>query len=453
MRADEQRSFTQCTTRLAVSFAILVGAALAHDAKGEDSRDIDTGSRIPDEGYCDMPYVAVTKNGNWLCTLTTGPGREGDTGQHVVSTISTDHGKTWSPLVDIEPSTGPKASWAMPLVTPSGRVYAFYNYNGDNITTLKGQTIRRTDHLGWYVYSGRSWTTPEPMTYAPGGPRIKNPVACARLWRTSNGKHLFWFHNHGGMDFRKRNPAWLCGGVEQDGKMHWSQPEIVLYGADPEVGMSYPDLVEQDGRYWITETQKSIARVHEIDRTLLEGLWSQRETKEVAKQGLLIESASREAKLPAATNLEETGGLSVEAWILLDYPYHPFASVPIVDTRDKTGRGFALAIAPSSAIRIELSDGQAEASWESDPGLLKFGVMQHVVAIVDAGPRIISFLVDGRLCDGGDARQVGWGRYEKPLTDVSGSGMLRVGPPVKKLRVYGRYLRTSEAVGNFHAGP
>jgi hypothetical protein len=36
--------------------------------------------------------------------------------------------------------------------------------------------------------------------------------------------------------------------VEIDGKMHWSQPEIVLYDPDPAVRISYPDLIEEEGR-------------------------------------------------------------------------------------------------------------------------------------------------------------------------------------------------------------
>ncbi|MCR4411414.1 MAG: glycoside hydrolase, partial [Thermoguttaceae bacterium] len=87
-----------------------------------DARDIRAGRVIPDEGYCDQPYVVVTRDGNWLCTLTTGPGVEGQKGQHVVSTISADQGKTWSALVDIEPSAGPEASWVVPLVVARGRV-------------------------------------------------------------------------------------------------------------------------------------------------------------------------------------------------------------------------------------------------------------------------------------------------------------------------------------------
>lgn len=30
--------------------------------------------------------------------------------------------------------------------------------------------------------------------------------------------------------------------------------------------------------------------------------------------------------------------------------------------------------------------------------------------------------------------------------------MLKLGPSVRHLRIYGRYLRTSEAIANFHAG-
>jgi len=78
------------------------------------------------------------------------------------------------------------------------------------------------------------------------------------------------------------------------------------------------------------------------------------------------------------------------------------------------------------------------------------------VAIVDTGPGVLRFLVDGVHCDGGDARECGWGRMPVDLGDVSGSRVIRVAPgqgvEVARLRVYGRYLRTSEAVANYHAG-
>jgi hypothetical protein len=63
--------------------------------------------------------------------------------------------------------------------------------------------------------------------------------------------------------------------------------------------------------------------------------------------------------------------------------------------------------------------------------------------------------VDGVLCDGGDHRQYGWGRFDAELGDVSGSGRLRLAPSMKGrlhgLRLYDRYLRTSEAIASYHA--
>ena len=79
-----------------------------------------------------------------------------------------------------------------------------------------------------------------------------------------------------------------------------------------------------------------------------------------------------------------------------------------------------------------------------------------MAAIVDGGPKVISFVVDGVLCDGGETSIYGWGRFSPELGDVNGSDTLRVAPGLKgrldRVRVYDRYLRTSEAVGNYHAG-
>ena len=35
------------------------------------------------------------------------------------------------------------------------------------------------------------------MTYTPGGRVIKHPRACPPVWKTSEGRYLFWFHNNG----------------------------------------------------------------------------------------------------------------------------------------------------------------------------------------------------------------------------------------------------------------
>jgi hypothetical protein len=68
--------------------------------------------------------------------------------------------------------------------------------------------------------------------------------------------------------------------------------------------------------------------------------------------------------------------------------------------------------------------------------------------IVDGGPKLILFVIDGRLNDGGDARQFGWGRFNPQYRGPAGAEQLFVSPTVARLRIYPRALRVSEAVVN-----
>ena len=565
----------------------------------QDRRNIATGYEIPKESYCDQPYVVKTDDGAWLCTLTTGAGQEGHSGQHVISTRSTDMGKTWSERADIEPPGPPEASWVMPLKVPGGRIYAFYLHNTDNIREVIADTEyarKRVDTLGHYMYRfsddhGRSWSAQryeipiratrmdwenpykgkvrffwgvgKPMVHggkayigfskvgrlgegflassegfflcsenilaernparirwellpdgdvgltAPEGPiaeehnlvamndgslyctyrtvqghnchaysrdgghtwdgpqyaaysngrLVKHPRAANFVRKFSNGKYLLWYHNHGGKTYAGRNPAWLCGGVERDGVILWSQPEIVLYDDDPETRISYPDFIEDEGRYFITETQKTVACVHEIDRTLLEGLWNQRASRTIADDGRVLSLTESQLKpgtsvpMPRLPDLSGRGGFTVELWV-------NFANVSadqiLLDNRAENGKGIALTTTDRGTVKLAMNDGRRECAWDCDPGVLLKDTLHHIVAIVDGGPKIISFVVDGILCDGGESRQYGWGRFVPAMGDVNGSRQLKVAlrlnGRIRALRLYDRYLRTSEAVGNFNAG-
>jgi hypothetical protein len=601
------------------TLAFLAATALA--AQAPDPRNITSGRVIPDEGYSDQPYIVKTDDGAWLCAITTGPGVEGAGGQHVVTRRSTDQGRTWSAAVDVEPSNGPEASYAVLLKVPGGRVYVFYNHNTDNVRQVIGDKpaypdgwVRRVDSLGHFVFKysddhgrswsaqrydvpqrdfqidranpyggrlkyfwnvgraflyrgagyvplhkvggfgegfftssegvllrspnilserdpakirwetlpegeigirapasggpiaeeqsfsilsdgslfsvyrtidghpactysrdgGRSWEPPQYMRYADGR-LMKHPRAANFAWRPENGKFLYWFHNHGGrfiresprrrtVAYEERNPVWLSGGVEADGPtgkvILWSQPEILLYDDDPMIRMSYPDLVEDGGRYFVTETQKDVARVHEIDPTLLEGLWSQRERKSVSRGGLVLETTG-DAPMPVLGDFyrrsqrldlgkdDLRAGFSLEVWL----DAGPGASGQVLlDNRTADGRGFALTMAPRNAVELILNDGRSESRWTSDPETVAPGRVHHVVAIVDGGPKVITFVTDGMLNDGGEHRQFGWGRFNPNLRGTAGAERLRVAPAVRRVRVYSRYLRASEAIAAFHAG-
>ncbi|MGH9673052.1 MAG: sialidase family protein [Bryobacteraceae bacterium] len=614
--------------RRSIWISLLAIAALG---QVRDARDIRTGRKIPTESYADQPYIVKTDDGAWLVCITTGTGREGDPGQHIVTMRSTDHGKTWSKPVDVEPPSLPESSWAVMLKSLSGRIYIFYIHNTDNLRNViaddppyKGGYGTRVDSLGHFVFkysddhgrtwsskrhavpvrefeidrknvyggkvrffwnvgrpfvhrgsgyvpvhkvggfgegfftssegvllrsgnvitesdpekinwetlpdvdigvraptgggpiaeehsfsalsdgsfftvfrtidghpafsysrnAGRAWEPSQYMRYADGR-LMKHPRAANFAWRCQNGKYLYWFHNHGGrfvrehpqrrtMAYEDRNPVWLVGGEEVDSRegkiIRWSQPEIVLYDDDPIIRMSYPDLIEDGGKYFLTETQKEIARVHEIDPGLLEGLWNQFTNNTAAAGGLLLDLPARGQimlasvgapglpalvrRRPGGHGTEDLrGGFSIDLWI-------QFRSLKpgqvILDNRTPDGRGFALRTSGVGAVELFLNDGRTDNAWESQPGMLEAGKLHHITVVVDGGPKIITFLIDGKLCDGGDDRQFGWGRFSPNLRSANGGGLLRIGEDfdgeVRRLRIYGRYLRTSEAIANFRSG-
>ena len=349
-------------------------------------------------------------------------------------------------MIDIEPATGPEASWVMPYLTSYGRVYVFYTYNAANMRNVIAETAyarARVDTVGeytlkysddgglswskerWYIpvrvaaidrknpyqgkvrffwgvgkpirhegsmylgftkvgklgagfiaisegwflrcrnieterdpanlqwltlpegdnglkspkgsiasevnltslsdgslfctyrtvaghpchaYSrdeGRTWSGPAFMTYRPGGELVANPRAANFVWRLDDGpyagRYIYWFHNHSGKSYSGRNPAYLLGGIEQDGPdgkvIHWGKPVATLYDKNKKIGISYPDFIWDDGLY-ITETQKTIARVHRIPDDILRSLWKDSDKKATAEQRAEGDEVNRGALAP-----------------------------------------------------------------------------------------------------------------------------------------------------------
>ncbi|NOU68869.1 hypothetical protein GC096_33155 [Paenibacillus sp. LMG 31461] len=334
---------------------------------------------------------------------------------------------------------------------------------------------RTTEGYSCHAYSrddGHTWTPPEHTVYAPGGPKIKHPRAATFVRKFSNGHYVLWFHHHGMnwapmltsnnqfLPYADRNPVWLSGGRERNGYIHWSQPEIILYDEDPQTRISYPDFIEANGRYYITETQKSLARIHEIDASLLDGLWNQQDLRTIASAGLSFtldasiedEGAERNLLLPDLGDLCNGTGFSIDLWV----DFAEISPRTIIDTRGTNGIGFALASTQSGTVQLVMNDGRTESSWSSDRNLLQPHSLHHVVITVDGGPKLISFVIDGRLCDGGSDRQFGFGRFNRDMRNVTGSCQIHIDSEMRKvvrsLRIYNRCLRTSEAVGHFRAG-
>jgi hypothetical protein len=249
---------------------------------------------------------------------------------------------------------------------------------------------------------GATWSTPEIAAYAPGGQPIKHPRACPRVWKVREGHYLLWFHNHGGQSYQERNPVWISAGRERDGFIHWSPPEILLYDPEVDTRISYPDLiVTEDNRYFFTETQKEIARVHEAEASLLESLWSH----------LALEDETHFIDLAQEDWGHGAEGLTISLPKPVDGTQHEV----LLSTLDDDG-GVEVACVEGNVLRLTLDDGAQRILWESDPLPESREVLADIIVDREAG--IVLFVIDGRVCDGGAQRQYGWRHIPPELGDI-----------------------------------
>lgn len=127
----------------------------------------------------------------------------------------------------------------------------------------------------------------------------------------------------------------------------------------------------------------------------------------------------------------------------------------LLDSRDRAGRGYVLRAIEGGALRLELSDGWQGSFWDCDSRVLKTNTLNHVVVFLDGRAKVICFVTDGLLDDGGTQRPFGFGRFSPTLDDIGGARDLCIAPDLhgelRHLCLYNRALRTSEAIGNYHA--
>lgn len=558
--------------------------------QSNDWRLISNGLKIYEHGYCDQPYIVSTSDGTWVCTFTTSPGKEGDKIQYIVSTQSSDRGKTWSTPKEIETaSSGIEASWAMPLITVYDRIYVFYTYNGDTIRNLPDGSKMRADTHGWYCYrysddkgetwseryrlpmritdcdrknnfsgevqmfwgigkpvlkgnnvwfsftklgkhflkegegwiyysdniltekdvskinwhllpdgdigikspnlgsvqeefnlqplnikdglycvyrttlgqpahsysydNGHTWTAPKLINYASGLP-LRNPRACPRLWKCKNGKYLLWHHNNGGKEVKHRNPAWISGGIEKNGKIYWSQPEIIIHGPDRsfETGrFSYPDLVEEDDKYWISTTQKTTATTHEVPAGFFEMLWKQFDESKITTRGLIGSfdnfSQNQNIKLPEPIKMDN-GGFALDFWIRFD----EFKNALIFEGKDSKLNNLKVSLKNKGTLEFILCKGKEKFKLKSDINRFEKGKMHHVAILIDADAKICYMLIDGNICDGGGKEIFGFSWFNNELMgiEINNLSVKKFPGKISVLRLYGQRMYSSQFVNNYN---
>ncbi|MBQ7976235.1 MAG: exo-alpha-sialidase [Clostridia bacterium] len=314
------------------------------------------------------------------------------------------------------------------------------------------RTIAGNSYCSYSRDGGHTFTEPETMKYSDGR-EIKHSRAANFIWKCENGKYLYWYHNHGGKSYDDRNPVWISGAVEyeaEDGiRLKFSQPEILLYDEDVLIRMSYPDLIEDGGEYYFTETQKCIARTHKADKKLIEGLWAQLENTVKAPNSAVLKDGS---EMPVFNSFIETdttradrgakdvgGGFAIvfEATLPIDGSGKLFSAM----TADKKGIS---AEWNSEEIVFTMGDGRRVMQFFSDKKPLANNGTHKIGISVDAGPRVVSMIIDNMLCDGGDERQFGYGWFDRNMLNANGEKHIKVYNGVSNLKIFNTYITNSE---------
>ena len=126
----------------------------------------------------------------------------------------------------------------------------------------------------------------------------------------------------------------------------------------------------------------------------------------------------------------------------------------IGSTAKYAGNGLKISILKSGAFEFIMDDGRSPLIWASGPGTIKYKTINHLVINVDAKSKILTFVINGDLWDGGD-RPFGYARFNPFMWDVNGDEVTSFPTGLKgrieTFRVYNRCLFTSEAVGNYRS--
>lgn len=350
------------------------------------------------------------------------------------------------------PGGGPIAEEQCFVPLDDGSLYVTYR-------TIDGYPVEAYSRDG-----GRSWPELRYMRRASGR-AVKHPRAANFVWKCSEGRYLYWFHNHGGPFIRRRpqaayedrNPSWLLAGIETDSPegrvIRWGEPELLLYHDDPMVRFSYPDLIEQQGRYFVTETEKNLARVHEIPAAFLETMWAKVRGEAVTPEAGLLFEAPGGSRCGAPSELPEFyrrdytqpnhGGTLTSAGCAFEVELAGTVPGSLLEGRDDDGRGIALELDPELRIILTLDNGNEECRMRSErlPVLASGDIL---TVNVDGGPGIVSFVRNGVFLDGGEELQFGWRRFNPRLIRRFNPAPWQVGQQVRQLRVFDRALMTAE---------
>lgn len=315
--------------------------------------------------------------------------------------------------------------------------------------TKNGRSAYALSHDG-----GKSFAPSALLTY-PDGRSVKNSRANNTFWSISNGRYLYWFTNCGMAGYYTRNPAWLCAAVEVDtpqGKqLKLSQPEIVLYAEDKNVGFSYPDMLEGTDCYYISETQKTVARIHEIPKAFVDQIF--RQFDETAGGDI-----KPDAEFTEGTHTMEPLGTVYQytplrngqkEWIMpglsLDFEVSFEGQQQILfDTVSEMTEGIRIVSTQEGCLEIFITEARENFYMRTESCLCSG--RNRVTVVFDFLAGTVYAVVNEQLLDGGENLYCGFKLISHSITNVGYGSRVTVGNPVDSVRVYRKALYVTDCI-------
>ena len=331
---------------------------------------------------------------------------------------------------------------------------------------------------------------------------VKNPRGPLSPKRQKNGLILMTYYNTAPlgafashMKVNDRNNMWLTVGHEiilknGDKTVQWTQPELALYERDHTRGHGYPDVItDLDGQIYITETYKSKpqseAKTHTINMELIDLLYKQTTINTTATKNMLFSLNKATIAFPKTDPSPLPNFMKYDKkryGFTMDVFMKPISSAAAAAAAAAAAVGSTTATTLISAlddhhmtgmsIQYYNHNGTVTLTMQDDSmNVIQFGtdpicskylldtmhLSHHIGVVVDGGPKMISFIVDGKLCDGGSDLQH-WpnGHYlmDNQFGDISvGVSEMNVNlNVVDRGHYYNRALYTTEIIGNWRAG-
>jgi hypothetical protein len=393
-------------------------------------------------------------------------------------------------------------NWEEGHVVPLATTPGFFAICRTNLGYLGvGSTSDPTAQGGWTA-PGSFASYSSTSVPAAAGRLLKNsegPITLKRINTTAFGhddaaapRYLLWFYLNSFPGYGPRNPVFLSAGYEEGGELRFSQPELALYDYtdQPNNRPGYPDFVQDPttGAVYITETNKTQARIHAVDAAALTLLLSQDSINATAQGDLALaftpDSQGKTFTTPPLFDFSVYTGPSSGATIGLWLSDHISASAGDV-LLDMGSVVLAVSSSSSKAVTLTVTDAngvRANVTTDSEctarllleeGGAGEGGASHYLSAILDGGAHVLTLAVDGAICDGSTESIAGWSWVPANMgsvaTNANPTFVLGEGPAAAVARgeggptayggrilggqLYTRWLYNSEVIGNVRAGP